>query len=158
MFYYFKKVDVNKIAKIFDNLGLYGFSKNKFYIDRSDSKSNHSHLRKIINEKEVKQLLINKGFSVITLSDLSFKDQINLFYNAKQIVGAHGAAFANLVFCKKDTKIVEIKPTNRPNLVSKTISKTQNLNFNLIETDVLPENKKRDGDIILNKNLLDKYL
>ena len=34
----------------------------------------------------------------------------------------------------------------------------QNLNFNLIETDVLPENKKRDGDIILNKNLLDKYL
>ena len=58
---------------------------------------------------------------------------------------------------QKNTKIVEIKPTNRPNLVSKTISETQNLNFNLIETDVLPKNKKRDG-IILNKNLLDKYL
>ena len=72
--------------------------------------------------------------------------------------GGHGAAFANLVFCKKDTKIVEIKPTNRPNLVSRTISETQNLNFNLIETEVLPEDQKKDGDIILNKNLLDKYL
>ena len=34
LFYYFKKVDVNKIAKIFNTVGLYGLSKNKFYIDR----------------------------------------------------------------------------------------------------------------------------
>ena len=31
--------------------------------------------------------------------------QIYLFNNAKVIIGAHGAAFANLAFCKKNAKI-----------------------------------------------------
>ena len=75
----------------------------KIYIDRKDSKSNHRHLRKIINEEEVKNYLIKKGFSIIVLSELSFLDQINLFSNAKQIIGLHGAGFANLVFSKPDT-------------------------------------------------------
>ena len=81
----------------------------KIYIDRKDSKSNHRHLRKIINEKEVKNYLIKKGFSIIALSELSFLDQINLFSNAKQIIGLHGAGFANLVFCKPETFALEVK-------------------------------------------------
>ena len=59
--------------------------------------------------------LEGKGFKSYKTGELPFLNQVYLFNNAKQIVGAHGAAFANLVFCKKDTKIVEIKPTNRPN-------------------------------------------
>ena len=39
----------------------------KFYIDRSDSKSNTRHLRKIINENEVKDLLKKNGFEFIQL-------------------------------------------------------------------------------------------
>ena len=50
-----------------------------------------------------------KGFSILTLSDLSFIDQTKLFYNASEIVGLHGAGFANLVFCKPGTKILELK-------------------------------------------------
>ena len=127
----------------------------KVYIDRSESPFKHCQIQ---NNLEIISYLESKGFKSYKTGELPFLNQVYLFNNAKEIVGAHGAAFANLVFCKKDTKIVEIKPTNRPNLVSRTISETQNLNFNLIETDVLPENKKKDGDIILNKNLLDKYL
>ena len=127
----------------------------KVYIDRSESPFEHCQIQ---NNLEIINYLESKGFKSYKTGELPFLNQVYLFNNAKQIVGAHGAAFANLVFCKKDTKIVEIKPTNRPNLVSRTISETQNLNFNLIETEVLPENKKKDGDIILNKNLLDKYL
>ena len=82
----------------------------KFFIDRSDSKSNHRHLRKIINEKEIKEFLIKKGFSIITLGDLSFIDQINLFKNASQIIGLHGAGFANLTFCQPKTHVIELKP------------------------------------------------
>ncbi len=81
----------------------------KIYIDRKDSKSNHRHLRKIINEEEVKNYLTKKGFSIIVLSELSFLDQINLFSNAKQIIGLHGAGFANLVFSKPDTFVLEVK-------------------------------------------------
>ena len=81
----------------------------KFYIDRSDSKSNHRNLRKVLNENEVKNFLIKKGFSIIALSELSFSDQINLFHNAKQIVGLHGAGFANLIFSKPGTFVLEFK-------------------------------------------------
>ena len=58
----------------------------KFYIDRSDSKSNHRHLRKILNEEEVKNFLKKRGFSILTLSYLSFIDQTKLFYNASEIL------------------------------------------------------------------------
>ncbi len=34
VFYYFKKVDVDKIAKIVNIFGIYNLSKNKFYVDR----------------------------------------------------------------------------------------------------------------------------
>ena len=81
----------------------------RIYIDRRDSKSNHRHLRKIINENDVKNFLLKKGFSIFALSELSFLEQINLFSNAKKIIGLHGAGFANLIFSKPETLVLEIK-------------------------------------------------
>ena len=37
-----------------------------------------------------------------------------MFWNAECIIGAHGAAFSNLIFCKPKTKVIEIKPFNHP--------------------------------------------
>jgi capsular polysaccharide biosynthesis protein len=48
------------------------------------------------------------GFEVVALSKLSFMDQAQLFYTSDVIVGEHGAGLANLVFCRKGTKIIEI--------------------------------------------------
>ncbi len=49
------------------------------------------------------------GFKVIKLGDLHFKDQVLTFNNADIIVGLHGAGFANLTFCKSNTKIIELR-------------------------------------------------
>ena len=87
----------------FLNLKAQNISK-KIYIDRKDAKSNHSHLRKIINEDEVKELLIKNGFEIFTLGEMSFIDQISLFNNASQIIGLHGAGFANLIFVDRKPK------------------------------------------------------
>jgi len=84
------------------------FSK-KIYIDRGDSISNVKDLRSITNEEEVKQFLLQNGFKIIKLGDLHFKDQVLTFNNADIIVGLHGAGFANLAFCKSNTKIIELK-------------------------------------------------
>ncbi len=73
------------------------------------------------------------------------------------IIGAQGAAFANLAFCKKNTKILEIKPKNHPNFVDQHISKIKELDFNLIETDELKDKDKK-GDIFLNTRDLKKFL
>ena len=84
------------------------FSK-KIYIDRSDSISNIKDLRSITNEEEIKQFLLQNGFKIIKLGDLHFKDQVLTFNNADIIVGHHGAGFANLAFCKSNTKIIELR-------------------------------------------------
>ena len=84
------------------------FSK-KIYIARSDSISNIKDLRSITNEEEIKEFLLQNGFKIIKLGDLHFKDQVLTFNNADIIVGLHGAGFANLAFCKSNTKIIELR-------------------------------------------------
>ena len=106
-------------------------SPEKIYIDRSDAKSNHSEFRKIINEKEIIQKLIAEGYKTIRLADLSFVDQIKIFYNAKKIIGLHGAGFANLIFCKPNTDILEIKPSTDGKVIENLASKS-NLRFKSI--------------------------
>ena len=127
----------------------------KIFIDRSESSFSHCQIQ---NNNEVINFLKDKGFTSYKVGELSFQNQIYLFNNAKIIIGAHGAAFANLAFCKKNTKIIEIKPKNHPNLVDQRISKINGLNFNLIETEDLKKNDNQHGDIFLDTSLLEKFL
>ena len=94
----------------------------KIYIDRSDSKSNHRHLRKITNEPEVRSILEKNNFKTVALSKLSLKRQIALFNNADQIVGLHGAGFANIIFCKPKTKVLELKPNTAGDVIKNLAS------------------------------------
>jgi len=75
----------------------------KIYISRTDA----SH-RKASNSEEVHAMVSALGFEVIALSRLSFIEQAKLFYTSDVIVGEHGAGFANVVFCRESTKIIEI--------------------------------------------------
>ena len=128
-----------KHAKNFDN-------NEKIYIDRTDSKFKHCQIQ---NDEEVFGFLKERGFSKYKVGELSFFEQIYLFNNAKIIVGAHGAAFANLTFCKPDTNFIEIKPASHPNNQYKRISQINNLNYSLIQTKEIDENQKKLGDIYL---------
>ena len=107
----------------------------KFYIDRGDS--NYGDSRSIINEKEVKDYLKILGFEMVQLGKLSFLNQVKLFNNAEYIVGLHGAGFANIVFCKENAKVVEIRSFGAGKIIE-NISIQNKLNFKKIET--LPSN------------------
>ena len=75
----------------------------KIYIARGNSLN-----RKVINEEEVINFLKNKNFEIIYLEKYSVSEQANIFYNAEVIIGPHGAGLANLVFCRADTKVLEV--------------------------------------------------
>jgi Glycosyltransferase 61 len=66
----------------------------------------NSHYRNANNANEIEDMLIAEGFFVIEPEKLSFSEQVNLFSNAEVLVGVTGAAFANLIFCKPETKII----------------------------------------------------
>jgi capsular polysaccharide biosynthesis protein len=75
--------------------------KKRIYISRKWS-------RRITNENEVMDVLTQYGFSKVELENLTVQEQVQLFSTAEVIVGAHGAALANLTFCQPGTKVLEI--------------------------------------------------
>ncbi len=122
----------------------------KIYINRKDATS----LRYIINLKEVEDILEKENFSSLTLSNYSFADQVALFHNANEIIGLHGAAFANIIFCKKDTKIIELRPNTAGDVI-----KNLALDNKLIYKDLSSPPKtlnynNQTGDIDINLKIL----
>ena len=129
----------------------------KIYIDRSDSKGS-KFFRRIINEKEIINFLVNKNFKIIKLSEFSFLDQISIFNNAKYIVGLHGAGFANVVFCKKNTNILEIKPKNAGDVI-KNLSLDSDLVYKNINLTPLDKPVGRQfGSLYLPVSKLEHYV
>ena len=114
----------------------------KIYIDRSDSIFNN---RRIINEDKIKKLLTKKKFKILKLSNFSFIEQIGIFNSAKIIVGNHGAGFTNLIFCKKNTKVVEFKDKNTAKVFNK-ISKDLGLNYKSILGNRIGKDKKNQNN------------
>ena len=130
----------------------------KIFIDSSDSSQNIKKLRLLINENEVKNFLINKGFKSITLGNLHFSDQIKIFNNAEIIIGLHGAGFANMCFCRPGTKIVEIK-SNKTKKVIENLANKNDLFYKSIScepTKFISENSF--GHINVPINLLKKVI
>ena len=138
---------INEIAFKFEKYGKKFECNDKIFIDRRESNYNHCQ---IINDEEIKTYLRKKGFTVYRVGELNFFEQIYLFQNAKIVIGAHGAAFTNLIFCKENTKVLDIIPENHPNTVDETIAKVKNLNFKFIRTKELNEKERVNGDIFLS--------
>jgi len=121
--------------------------------------------RKILNENEIfKNVLDKYKFSKIYLEDLSFIDQIKIFNDAEFIISPHGAGFANLVFCKPKTKIIEIFSPNFINPCYYLLSNIVDLDYFYL----LGKSKKHHNnaelfgirnninvDLIMFKNLLE---
>jgi capsular polysaccharide biosynthesis protein len=78
-------------------------SPSKVYISRQDTR-----FRPMYNEGELIEQLRAKGFAIVTLSKLSFLEKVKLFYQADVLVGATGAGFTPLMYCRPGTKFLEI--------------------------------------------------
>ncbi len=75
----------------------------KIYICRSKAS-----IRRILNEEALIDKLKRKGFKAVYLEELSPIEQARLFHHADVICGPHGSGFANLIFCRPTTRVIEI--------------------------------------------------
>ena len=137
-----------------DNLNTQ-FSK-KIYIDRNKEKNNKH--RKIVNSDEVRNLLTSFGFESITLSEHTFQQQVKIFENADSIVGLHGAGFANIVFSKPGTKLLEIQSLTAGNACANLAKKCKLTYQNIIEKNVSPNLKHQNSQLIVNLSNLRKKI
>lgn len=64
--------------------------------------------RKVINEDKLIELLKSYDFKILDMGRYDIYEQANIFNGADIIIGMHGAALSNTVFCKPGAKLVEI--------------------------------------------------
>lgn len=64
--------------------------------------------RKVRNESEVIARIRSLGATVFDASQHSVHEQAERFAGARTVIGFHGAGLANIVFCRKGTRIVEV--------------------------------------------------
>ena len=139
-------ISINR--KIFLKKGVRFKCSKKIFLDRSSSNFNHCQ---IFNQKTVNKWLKKNDLSVYKPEKLPFKKQIYLFKKASVILGAHGAAFTNIIFCKPGTKIIEIIPANHPNRKCERVSKILKLKYFRIVTKPDDSNKNFPFRIHLEK-------
>jgi hypothetical protein len=76
----------------------------KIYISRSRATK-----RRVKNEKELLPVLEKYGFEVVFPELLSYREQVQLFYESKVIAGPHGAGFTNTFFAQNPA-VLELHP------------------------------------------------
>jgi hypothetical protein len=71
--------------------------------------------RPMVNEAALIALMVERGVSVVRGAELTLGQQINLFRNARMVIGAHGAGLANIAFCRPGTVVYELVQESYPN-------------------------------------------
>ena len=109
--------------------------------------------RGIKNDHVIDDLLLDRGFTFFT-GEEGFDQHVDMFFNAETIIGPHGAAFFNTLFCEPDTNIKEFVPiTRRVDMWMNQSYSLGNQNHELIEVDC-----SQDYNLNLPVRLLSKYI
>ena len=66
--------------------------------------------RRVTNARAIEHRLKQNGFEFHAMENLSLMEQMDVFRHAECVVGAHGGALANLIFCQPGTKVIELAP------------------------------------------------
>jgi capsular polysaccharide biosynthesis protein len=88
--------------------------------------------RRVLNEDDVLELLEPAGFEALSMEGRSVSEQAALFASADVIVATHGAALANLVFCRPGTAVIELMGTNTASMLFAELSWGRGLDYQMI--------------------------
>ena len=80
------------------------------WLSRGDAKDGKN--RVLLNEGEIINWIKSYGFQEVKASELSWREKIGTFRNAKVIVGPIGAGFQNINFCSRGTRIIMLEPAH----------------------------------------------
>ena len=85
------------------------------------------------DSEELKKEIENIGYKIINLNGMGFFEQINIFYNAKNIITQDGTGIINCIWAKPESKIFKIIVNNKYKYPWNTlINLSRNININNI--------------------------
>lgn len=106
----------------------------KIYITRSDS-----NFRRLANEAEIEAYLVSHGFTIVSLTGKTLKEQVNILAAAKIIISPHGAGLTNLMYCSEGTRVFEFHSPAHINWCMKRICALRKLPYMHIIGEMAPE-------------------
>lgn len=86
------------------------FFHDKIYVSRRFSR------RSLVKEYEFENILKKFKFKILFNEKLSFEKQVNIFSNTRLVVGLTGAGLANMIWMKKNSTLINIRPDDDPNI------------------------------------------
>jgi hypothetical protein len=85
-------------SAMLDRLGITaGNARRRIFLARAND-------RRSFNQGDLADVAVRHGFEVVQPERMSFRDQAVLFSEASVLLGASGAAFANMIFCQPGTR------------------------------------------------------
>ena len=103
----------------------------KIYISRKGN-------REIVNEEEILEIVHKYDIEVI--KDLIEEDkQPELFHDCQLVIGSHGAALTNIAFCRPNTKVLELIPSDQQLPYYFTLAAAGQLDYYCLRGDSLGE-------------------
>jgi capsular polysaccharide biosynthesis protein len=64
--------------------------------------------RNVVNQNQLVEIALNYGFRPMSLENLDFSEQLDLFSNAKVIITAGGAVMANYLFMPQESHVIQL--------------------------------------------------
>jgi len=104
----------------------------KILIQRCQLGSGWNTSRNLENRHEFLTRFSSSNFSVMYMEDLPVLQQVAIFASASVIIGVHGSALSNLMFCNPSCKVIEIRSPLFWNSTYAGIGSYLNLNYSLI--------------------------
>jgi capsular polysaccharide biosynthesis protein len=143
---------INAIRNQFLEKSTQKFRNSRIYIKRSKG-------RRILNEDEVLMLLKKYDFEIIEPELFSISSQAEIFNHASFIIGPHGAGFTNLIFCRENTKIIDIFSQEWVNHCYSIIASVNNLRYGyLLGEKVKQEQTGKGANIKVDISKLDALI
>ena len=106
----------NKVFEVLNRMKGESKGPEKIYISRrtwlhnnlENIGTNYTERRRCVNEDEIAELFISQGFEEVFCENLSMKEKIAMFSNAKVIAGPIGGGMCNVIFSPPETKVISI--------------------------------------------------
>ena len=129
----------------------------RLYLSRRNSPK-----RRLANEAQIESLFCERGFKSIFLENLSFQEQVQTFAGATFVAGPHGAGFANLVFTRPNTRVIELFHPGHQQYLYKELAAKLGLNYQCIvgtaPDEQSPSMSEKLGPYTIEPELVKKLL
>ena len=126
----------------------------KIFISRKNTQA-----VRLKNEEAVRSLFAENGFEIVFTEEMTFREQVECFGNARCVVAASGAALTNIIFCQPGTVIGCIIPSEHRFYMYSTIAHLLKLRPLFLDGQIVERTPYTAADsFVVDENYVRRYI